>query len=122
MNFTISFTPDQLPELRETLDRAMNTWEPQDQPKWLRGLSERVDAALGNPMPVVHTRSQKPSSFEGHGPEAYVPLPDGRTIPVHTRSADACNSPISAVLDVIRRDYVPARQETMLNPWAELAK
>lgn len=93
MNFTISFTPDQLPELRETLDRAMNTWEPQDQPKWLRGLSERVDAALGNPMPVVHTRS-----------------------------ADACNSPISAVLDVIRRDYVPARQETMLNPWAELAK
>lgn len=93
MNFTLGFTPAQLPELRETLDRAMNTWEPQDQPKWLRGLSERVDAALGNPMPVAHTRS-----------------------------AEACNAPISSVLDVIRRDYVPAQPELQFNAWKELAK
>jgi hypothetical protein len=36
----------QLQELRVTLDRAMNTWEPQDWPVWLGPLSDRVDKEL----------------------------------------------------------------------------
>jgi hypothetical protein len=41
------FYPSQLEELRATLNRAMNTWEPNDQPKWLQAFSDRVDARLG---------------------------------------------------------------------------
>ena len=36
----------QLQELRVTLDRAMNTWEPQDWPAWLGPLSDRLDKEL----------------------------------------------------------------------------
>lgn len=36
----------ELKELRVTLDRAMNTWEPKDWPKWLGPLSDRVDREL----------------------------------------------------------------------------
>lgn len=37
---------DQLQQARVVLDRAMNTWEPQDWPVWLGPLSDRVDREL----------------------------------------------------------------------------
>ena len=37
-----------LQELRTMLDRAMNTWEPQDWPAWLDPLSSRVDKELSS--------------------------------------------------------------------------
>ena len=49
MNFNVTFTKEELPDLRKLLDRAMNTWDPRDQPGWLQGLSERVDRALAGP-------------------------------------------------------------------------
>lgn len=42
----VVFDPQGLKDLRATLDRGMNTWEPQEQPKWLQTLSDRVDLAL----------------------------------------------------------------------------
>ena len=38
----------ELQELRVTLNRAMNTWEPQDWPAWLGPLSDRVDKELAS--------------------------------------------------------------------------
>lgn len=43
----IAFTDNELPQLRHVLDRAMNTWEPKDQPQWLKELSTKVDQKLG---------------------------------------------------------------------------
>lgn len=40
------FSGQSLAELRKVLDRAMNTWEPADQPVWLQDLSEVVDLEL----------------------------------------------------------------------------
>lgn len=52
MSFNVTFTKEELPDLRKVLDRAMKTWEPQNQPRWLQGLSERVDRALDQALPV----------------------------------------------------------------------
>ena len=43
----IAFDDNELPQLRHVLDRAMNTWEPKDQPQWLKDLSNKVDQKLG---------------------------------------------------------------------------
>lgn len=36
----------ELQELRVTLDRAMNCWEPVNQPAWLNDVSATVDTAI----------------------------------------------------------------------------
>lgn len=40
------FSPEDLPELRQVLDRAMSTWEPVLQPKWLQAFSDALDRKL----------------------------------------------------------------------------
>ena len=45
-SLTITFTESELPELRKVLNRAMNTWDPHDQPGWLQDLSDLVDKTL----------------------------------------------------------------------------
>ena len=57
MNFNVTFTKEELPDLRKLLDRAMNTWGPLDQPAWLQGLSDRVDRALAGPASALLTSS-----------------------------------------------------------------
>lgn len=42
----VIFDTSEIPELRVVLDRAMNTWEPCLQPKWLQPLSDSVDRLL----------------------------------------------------------------------------
>jgi hypothetical protein len=42
----VIFESSEIPELRVVLDRAMNTWEPAEQPPWLQGLSDAVDRLL----------------------------------------------------------------------------
>lgn len=46
MTLTITFTTEELPGLRKALNRAMNTWDPHDQPRWLQDLSDLVDKKL----------------------------------------------------------------------------
>ena len=60
MNFNVTFTKEELPDLRKLLDRAMNTWGPRDQPAWLQGLSDRVDRSLAGPSV---SNSTGPSMF-----------------------------------------------------------
>ena len=43
---TVTFIESELPDLRKVLNRAMNTWDPHDQPGWLQDLSDLVDKAL----------------------------------------------------------------------------
>ena len=45
------FSPEDLPELRQVLDRAMNTWEPERQPTWLQGFSDTLDRRLAKCNP-----------------------------------------------------------------------
>ena len=40
------FSGDSVQELRTVLNRAMNTWEPQDWPEWLHRLDAAVDSEL----------------------------------------------------------------------------
>lgn len=40
------FAPEDLPDLRRVLDRAMNTWEPALQPAWLQPFSDALDRRL----------------------------------------------------------------------------
>lgn len=49
---TIQFTNEELPDLRRLLDRAMGTWEPKDQPPWLRPLSDYIDHKMGRAIPI----------------------------------------------------------------------
>lgn len=42
----VVFHEDMLPDLRKTLNRAMNTWEPRDQPEWLQHLSDYLDQRM----------------------------------------------------------------------------
>lgn len=48
MTLTVTFTTEELPGLRKVLNRAMNTWDPQDQPGWLQDLSDLVDKKLAS--------------------------------------------------------------------------
>lgn len=63
MNFNVTFTKEELPALRKVLDRAMNTWAPQDQPVWLGELSDRVDRSLAGPASTLLTDSL-PHAFD----------------------------------------------------------
>lgn len=40
------FSGDSVQELRKVLNRAVNTWEPQDWPEWLHRLVNTVDQQL----------------------------------------------------------------------------
>ena len=44
---TVTFAPEELPQLRTTLDRAMRTWEPKQQQPWIQELSDMVDRSMG---------------------------------------------------------------------------
>ena len=46
--YTFAMTAEHLGDLRVILDRAMNTWDPNSQPTWLRAFSDRVDKLLGS--------------------------------------------------------------------------
>lgn len=43
----MSFTAAEVVELRTVLNRAMNTWEPNQHPTWLQPLSDKVDTVMG---------------------------------------------------------------------------
>lgn len=43
------FSGSSVQELRQVLNRAMNTWEPQDWPEWLHRLDAAVDKQLEPP-------------------------------------------------------------------------
>jgi len=45
------FSPEDLPGLRQVLDRAMNTWEPVLQPAWLQPFSDALDRRLAKCNP-----------------------------------------------------------------------
>lgn len=66
MTFNVTFTKEELPDLRKVLDRAMNTWEPQNQPDWLPELSDRVDRWLAGPASALLTDSL-PHPFDLQG-------------------------------------------------------
>lgn len=53
MPMTVTFDDEDLPVLRQILDRAMNTWEPKLQPPMLVELSDRLDMKLGVYLPRV---------------------------------------------------------------------
>ena len=40
------FSDEELPSVREVLNRAMNTWEPHNWPIWLSDFSDAVDLRL----------------------------------------------------------------------------
>lgn len=42
----VTFTGDCVKSLQQVLNRAMNTWDPQAQPEWLRDLSDVVAEEL----------------------------------------------------------------------------
>jgi hypothetical protein len=44
--FVVVLEPAQWPSFRKVLDRAMNCWEPQDQPAWLQGMSDELDRRI----------------------------------------------------------------------------
>ena len=44
----VIFTDEDLPKLQELLNRAMNTWEPQNIPSWAWQLDARVVARLND--------------------------------------------------------------------------
>ena len=46
MPLTMSFNDSELPDLDRLLNRALNCWEPKDQPPWALGLADRVKARL----------------------------------------------------------------------------
>lgn len=54
----IMFEEEEIPDLRRVLDRAMNAWEPKDQPRWLQELSDKIDRRLG--LEVPPTRNMRP--------------------------------------------------------------
>lgn len=60
MSLTVIFEHSELPQLRTTLDRAMNTWEPHQQPPWLQQLSDQVDNQLGLPPSQPYTARPAP--------------------------------------------------------------
>ena len=66
---TVTFTESELPDLRKVLDRAMNTWDPHDQPGWLQDLSDLVDKALAT---QVAAPAAAPSKFGGFDLQAQI--------------------------------------------------
>ena len=46
MPLNLKIENHELPDFRKILDRAMNTWEPRDQPPWLQEMSNAVDRML----------------------------------------------------------------------------
>lgn len=47
MPMTVLFEDEDLPVLRQILDRALNTWEPVRRPQMLVELSDRLDRHMG---------------------------------------------------------------------------
>lgn len=50
---SVHWHAEELPEVRQLLDRAMNTWEPKQRPAWVQELSDRLDRIIfaNNPPP-----------------------------------------------------------------------
>jgi hypothetical protein len=48
MALHVEWTDEELPKVQELLNRALNTWDPKDAPKWAYQLDARVQARIND--------------------------------------------------------------------------
>ena len=65
MTLHASFNDSELPDLDRLLTRALNCWEPKDQPPWAMGLADRVKARLQKIAEFNQAGQDQPGSTPG---------------------------------------------------------
>jgi hypothetical protein len=59
MTLHVEFSDDELPKLKELLNRALNCWDPKDAPKWAYKLDALVVARINDKKILDQTGVQR---------------------------------------------------------------